>query len=501
MQKQIVSSSIWMFLGNISQQGLQFLVFILLARQLLPETFGYVALASVVVDIACTVGGWGLIDYMTQRPRVSKYFVSHIFTFAVLLGVALSGIVVLGVGIYSIAHEFTLVSELILWMIPIVVLQSLGLIPDALIRRRLDFKWLALRNNMAALLAGAVAVTMAYTGLGVYALVAQKLVALTVLAGTVWIASGREIRLLPLQRYRFRLFANIFQNGFKISSQGLFTMISNRIVDAIVGLYLGAAALGQFKIIMRVYEMITQMSITPVATVAFSALPKLARDRAALSQAYNQMLEVCMVLYVPALVGLGLTAPDWVPLVLSDKWLDAIPSLQILSLICIGTVFLQFQNPLFLALQKNSFLLKQSTFKMVFIVVLCLIAAQFSVEAVVAAFIVQYYVLVIYNMFVVRRDLGRSLSEDFALTAPSTIAVLGMSIAVLAVETYARLSIPAADLAIAAATGAAVYTGIFLLFFRRHAVKLIGGAAKMLKREAPDAKALNELEDSEIKSL
>jgi O-antigen/teichoic acid export membrane protein len=164
MHKQIVSGSIWMFLGNASQQGFQFLVFILLARQLAPETFGYVALASVVVDIACSLGGWGIVDFMTQRRHLSRRMISHVFVFSVALGLVLSLLVAAGVGIYAQFQGFSLVSQLILWMIPIVILQSLGLVPEALVRRNMDFKWLALRNNVAALVGGSTAVVMAYTG-------------------------------------------------------------------------------------------------------------------------------------------------------------------------------------------------------------------------------------------------------------------------------------------------------------------------------------------------
>jgi O-antigen/teichoic acid export membrane protein len=298
----------------------------------------------------------------------------------------------------------------------------------------------------------------------------------------VWISTGREIKILKLSEYKLELFLSTLENGFKIASQGIFSMIGNRAIDAIVGLHLGAAVLGQFKIIMRVYELLAQLTINPVGLVAFASLPKLAHDKEALRRISYQMTEICMIFFVPMLAGLGLTAAEWVPLVLGDQWMGTIPSIQILAFISVANVYIQFQMPVFLALQRNTFVLKQSAVRLVMSTGFCWVAAQFSIEAVIAAFVAQFYIFMCYNKVVLQRTIGGSVQEDVRMVSPIVLATFVMAAAVVTAQHFIKTPWLALDLAIMIVIGAASYGGFYVCFFRANAIKIWQGALNTLKK-------------------
>ncbi len=129
MHRNVVSSAPWMFVGNTSQQILQFVTFILLARQLAPDIFGQVALAAVVIDIALAVGSWGLPQFLTQRGILSRKLAAHAFVLSLGLAFFLCVLIAGGVGIYTLFGDFTLIPQLILLMMPIIVLRDVARVP------------------------------------------------------------------------------------------------------------------------------------------------------------------------------------------------------------------------------------------------------------------------------------------------------------------------------------------------------------------------------------
>lgn len=467
--------------GNGLQQTLQFLTFILLARYLSPADFGYVALAGGVVEILSALGRWGIGDVILQRRRSSSRFLAHAFVLAVGIGATLVAGLMISVLIYVALYGWTLTAKLLLLLAPTVLLQAIEMVPETVLRQRLNYKWLAMRNNAAALVAGLVALLLAMNEQGVYALAAQRLLWIATLLAMVWIAAGDSIRLLPWHRYHGRLLRGILGVGTHLVSSQLSGLFGSRMTDILVGSIINPVALGQLKIARRIYDFVAELSISPLANVAQAVLPQLMRDTVELRKVYSRIQGACALGVFPVLAGLGLTASMWVPLVLGPHWNDAVILIQLICLAGIPAVVNWFQMPLLIAFRRNRLVAGQNIARVVCSLALTAIALPFGVEAVVAASIVQGYAFMVFNWVMIRQITGWRIIDNIDNLLPPFV---GATVMIAVVTAYQHLRPPPTgwlSLMLTCAAGALIYCLVQLLVFRSRTLTLVREATGLLR--------------------
>lgn len=484
MYRQIVSSSLWTLGGNSLQQVLQFVIFILLARYLEPSVFGYVALATVVFDIVGAVGRWGVAEIILQRRRPNAIFISHAFVFAMALGVALVLAIVAGTCIYVWLYGWTLVAKLVLLLAPVTLFQAAEIVPETIVRQRLNFKWLALRNNTAALIGGVVAVVLAIEGLGVYALVAQRLLSLAVLLAMVWYAASDAIHLFAPRRYRAKVFAGIAVIGSHLVSNPIAGLIGPRLTDMMVGIVLGPLALGQLKISRRIFDFVVQLTIMPLSNVAQAAFPRLTRNPGELRSIYTRIQDLCALGVFPLFAGLAVTADMWVPLVLGSQWRQAIVLIQWTSLAAVPAVVNYFQLPLLVAYRRNRLISAQGIARIVSSVLLTAAGVMLGLEAVVVLFVAQGYAFMIFNWAMIKKIARWNVSENILAILPSLLASVAMMAAVMACQRGLSLQVSWINLIGLCLLGALTYAAVLLLAFRKKTLGMAREALRVLSRGA-----------------
>lgn len=481
MHQKIFSSSLWLLAGNSAQQGIQLITFVLLARLLQPAVFGYVALASVVIDVAATVAVWGLMRIAQQRRgELTVRLLAHIHVFALFLALVLSLLIAAGVGVISVFYGFGLTCQLILMLIPILFIQAVRVAPEGAIYHSMEFKWLALRNNMAAFLGGGTAIALAFSGFEVYALVAQKLVAVTALGAVVWIAQGKRIHLLPLKQYSMKIFRSLAINGSQIVSVPLSAAVSGRTMDGLIGGFLGPAALGNFKITFRIFDLIQQSTLEPFKTASAPAFSKLFGNSGDLEKVYQQVIMVTAILVVPAFAGLGLTASVWVPLILGKQWVQTIPLFYVLSFNSIAIILSGFQISLLLAHRENKMVLWRNIMTTIVMGAAVFIGVQFDLYVTICIFVGVSYSLMFFNQFLIRKITGWGYFSCFkGMIAPVTGAV-AMALVIEGIRMYGLPANQILSLIILIGAGGLTYAAVLFLILRRKLVPMI---RQIIKRQ------------------
>ena len=72
LKKQIISGLFWKFGERILAQGVSFIVSLVLARMLLPEEYGSVALVLVFINLANVFVSNGLGETLIQKPNAKQ---------------------------------------------------------------------------------------------------------------------------------------------------------------------------------------------------------------------------------------------------------------------------------------------------------------------------------------------------------------------------------------------------------------------------------------------
>lgn len=313
---------------TIAAQGIkvavQLLAIVILARLLAPSDFGTFAMVAAILAMFEIVKDMGLSAATVQRPTITDRQVSTLFWLNLGLGcgsaLVLAALAPVLVWIFS--------EPILLQITPAVafafVLTGVATQHLALLRRQMHFTSVAMVQTGAEVVALVAAVTAAWLGLGLWALVIQRLTWAAAIAIGAWSACGwRPGRPGPFAEVRGLI-------AFGGNAAGAMTVghLAANLDKVMIGWLWGASVLGLFERAQKLLLMPIQNLNTPLAMVALPALSRLASQPARYREAYVSAVTQLTMLVAPA-GGLLIAAGDLVAtVVLGPQWSEAGPILS-----------------------------------------------------------------------------------------------------------------------------------------------------------------------------
>ncbi len=329
LTQRTVAGMLWMVYGKVAFAILQLGILAVLARLLTPTDFGVVSAAAVVIGLSAIVSQLGLGPALVQRSELEPRHIETAFTASVVLGLLLGAVIYVGA---PVAAEFlrmpmvTPVLHVLAWVFP---LQGLQTVAASLMSRELRFRWLANLNVVTyAIGYGAVGITGALLGWGVWALVAAQM-SHTLL---------KTMALLIQHPPRFRQFADrrafqelmYFGGGFTAARIANYVALNGD--NILVGRFLGPAALGYYS---RAYSLMSAPAYgfgTVLDAVLFPAMAKVQHDPPRLAAAYRRGVALIALLVLMPSLAFILLAPEVIHVVLGPRWSPVVAPFQILAL-------------------------------------------------------------------------------------------------------------------------------------------------------------------------
>lgn len=305
-----------------------------LTRTVAPEDFGVVAAATAVTPFVLILADLGFTTYVVQSARLTQVLLTTGFWFSVFAGLVLSGGLVLGAPLIAAAFRIPEARPILQVMSISILLVVLSSVPIALLRRRLDFRRLAVQATLATVVSQVVAVALAIRGAGAWALVAQIIVAQAIGTALAWRASGWR----PGLRCSWSQFCSMAHFGSKVVSVELASSLRAAGEAAIISIVLGPALLGYFSIGQRLIQITQDLgaaAFAPVSTVVFAKVRESA-DR--LRAAYLTASRSGYALVSPLLTFVAVSGPVLLPLVFGQEWGPSVPVAQALAVAAVFTL-------------------------------------------------------------------------------------------------------------------------------------------------------------------
>ena len=323
---------------------------IVLARLLVPEDFGLVALSMILVNIANYFTDLGMRPVVVQtREDIRK--VAH-YAFVIVLTASLLFTIVAIMLAAPLAEALGGGPELapiLRWMSLYITLEGMWVIPESLLRRNLKFKQLGLSQIPAELASMLISIPMAMYGFGVWSLVVGQLLGQVLRILLLWGFARPWIWLRP-QKWEKEIVKGMFRYGMPSMASGMLKYFQNQIDTLIVGRHLGPASVGiynkAFTLTTRLADMLTTSLF---GDVLFPSYAKMQDSKPRLTRAYLMSTKLVILIIMPVAVGLAITAPILVPVLLGDQWLPMIPIWQVFSLYTLTRPISTNSAPLFLA--------------------------------------------------------------------------------------------------------------------------------------------------------
>ena len=456
----------WTVGRALSDQLFSFAVFIILARSLSKEDIGIFAMAYVFAEGSRIIATGGLVQIIARAPEIDDEQTDTIFWSNMGVASLLTALIwMLAPTIGDLLNhpEIAYPLQILSLILPV---NALGACHMALRLREFGHKTVALRSMLAGVIGGGAAVIAALSGYGIWSLVIQRCVAEAI--GTV--LAWTSYRWVPGRQFRWQRAKENFRFGGDLTIAQIIFLLLVRIQDLLIGSFLGAAAVGTYRVAWRTTEIFANSAIQPFSAVGLQTYSRLQSNPQALRQAYSAMLGLCSALSFPALVGFGVIAPALVPLVFGDKWQDAGQLGQVFAFMAVPFTLNFFASPVLTAMGNAHRQRTLAVIQLVLTVALTLAALPYGLMAIAIAYVVRAYLTLPLQIYF--------LKEASPITARVTYDAVKapfMASAVMGVLLWGAMRFLSHDhalgwteLAGAIATSALVYCAILLAISKTH---------------------------------
>lgn len=467
-KKQISNALLWKLLERFGVQGVQFLLQIILARLLDPEHYGVLSMMVIFTTLADVFIQKGFSTALIQNKEVTEEDYSSVFwvslSVAGLLYCVLFFAAPVIAGFYHMPGIVRPLRVLSLMLLP----GALNSVQLAKVSREMDFKQIFRSNLGGMLLSGIIGIMLAYSGAGLWSLVAQTTLN-TLFACVVMFVTVKWRPRLVCNLKRVRV---LFSFGWKLLVSSLLDTLYQDIRSLVIGKKYDADTLGFYNRGKQFPQFVINAVNGAVQSVMLPAMSQEQDDPARVKALMRNSITLSSYIIFPMMAGLAAVAPVLVELILTEKWLPCVPYMQIycftLAFYPVHSCNLQAINAMgrsdiFLKLE---FIKKAMGMTVLVIAVFCFdspiaIAMSGAFTTVISCFINAYpnKSLISYSYFEQMRDILPALAASAAMCA-AVVLTGGL-----------RLN-PLVMLAAQIVTGVAVYLAISAVF-RLNAFRLM----------------------------
>lgn len=345
MKKSTILHSVaWSVIRTWGARLTSLIVFAVLSRLLDASDIGAVAFTSAIIVVLTAVAEMGLADYLifkedTPRARNQVFWFQVYVAVALLIVSALVGPPVLH---HLGQHDAAAMFPYLCFMLPLTALTS---VQDAVQRRALQFKVIAMRSLIGMLVGAVVGITLALSGAGMWSVVVKQLTENLIMALVMWRVSDWR----PQWRCDWRGFRQVFDYSRFMVSGRLLEVVTQNVDDMIVGLAVGQQQLGLYSIGKKLYAISIELLAGVTQQISGPVFAKADGDRTRLWRMFVQALGYSAWIVIPLYVALYAFAPTIVPLLFGQHWTGAVWILQGFCLVGMLLPFYQFTWPLLMA--------------------------------------------------------------------------------------------------------------------------------------------------------
>jgi O-antigen/teichoic acid export membrane protein len=330
--KQQVSYGIkWTSVSIILVRALRFLTTVVLARLLVPEMFGLIAMANVAIDTMALSRQIGLGPaYIHKRfpdPAQRRRAESTIFVTALAMNLALlAGCYLFAPAIAGFfdTGELATVLRAMAFSFPIGTLQT---VPNVVMMKRLEFGKIAASELVSAAVYSLVGVSLAFLGFGIWSLVIAQLVS-RFISGIVFMVLARWV---PRFAFEPAIARDLFSYGKFIWAFTVFTAVGGVVDRVFVGKLWGSADLGYYHIAFNMCHLSGLLFAILMEKVTFPAYAKLRHEPGRLRNAVTNTVSTVSLVAVPIAFGLIALSERLIATIFGEKWLPAAPLINVLA--------------------------------------------------------------------------------------------------------------------------------------------------------------------------
>lgn len=455
---QVSRGFIWSGVERFSIQGISFLLSILIARIVSPSSYGLIVMVQVFLSFSQLFIDGGFANALIQKKDRQNIDYYTVFIFNLLVAIIIYAFLFVAAPFIAVFYNEPQITILTRVISLNLILSSLSIVQRARLTIELDFKTQTKAGVLAVVISGIAGVICAYSGLEVWALVVQSLLSQAVISFSLIYYS----KWMPKLMFSTASFRSMFNYGSKILMSNVLTGLYVNLSNLLIGKYYTPAKLAFYNRGFTLSQFPSVNVASVLHRVIFPTLSKLQDDRKQLIDAYQRYLHLSHYIILPLLCLLIVLATPLIEIVLTPKWLPAVPYLRIFSVNFMFYAWCMEANAPIAAIGKSGVLLKYSIVKRIIAFVILVITLGISVEAICWGITLSSFFELVISIYVNHKVLGTSIKTQLKYQADVFLIV-----AMMGILTYCfslLFTLPLLRLILGGVFGIALYLSLTFIF-------------------------------------
>jgi O-antigen/teichoic acid export membrane protein len=452
---RVRSAVLWRWGSQVLAQIITWTTTIMVVRLLDPHDYGLFAMTQAILAALNFVNGYGFASSLISAKEVDERRVGQVFGLLIIANAILATTQVLMAPLAARYYGQPEVANMLYVQALIYLTTPFIALPASLLARGLHFRTQALVNLICAVVGASVALTLAWSGYGVWALVWAPIAMFSTRALGLTLAAGRLVK--PI--FDFRGSRDIIGFGTAFTLSQLFWVVQSQSDIFIAGGRFSPHDLGLYSESLFLVLIFTGRFLPPLNEVAFPAYAELNNTGAPLGPAFVSGMRMIMLIATPFYVGLSLAAGPLVGTFFGPKWLAMIPIVTGLALAMPAMALQIICSPTTNALGRPGIYLFTNAAGAVIMPACFFFGIAAGPAGLVMAWQIAAPLLLAVTLAATLPAIGVRIGQMLTALLPALTGCGVMALAVWALESrIAGLSAPL-QLALIAPTGAAVYVG------------------------------------------
>lgn len=442
LRSKTLSGILWTFSQQFSVKGISFIVQIILARILMPEVYGLIAIVGIFVAIGRNLVDGGMTSSLIRTQDADQKDYSTVFFLNLMASFVLYTILFFCAPYISLFFEMPQLTALLRVYTISFIIQALANVQTTRLTKELNFKLQMYMQIPATICGGIVGVILAYSGYGVWSLVLMYLTTATVFMVQHWFRTDwRPDFVIDKNKLKYH-----FDFGYKVTLSSLVTTAYHHSYTLIIGKMFSATQLGFYNQANTLRMFPVQNLTTALRKVTYPVFSSIQDDNMRLKAMFKKITALVFYVVTPIMLYLVVVAEPLFRFVLTEKWLPAAPYFQVLALSAIVYPLSMYNLNIVLAKGRSDLHLKMELIKKLSSILFLFLIIPFGIWGVIYAQAISMLIHAFVNALYCGRQINYPVQNQIIDVLPIFVLCCAITVITYAVDNYFFITFCKSDL-------------------------------------------------------
>lgn len=459
IKSKTISGLFWSFSETGINQGVHFVIGIILARLLSPDEFGLIGMITIFIAISQSFIDSGFSQALIRKTDCQQKDYATVFYFNLFVGFLFYIILFFSAGSISRFFNEPILRDLVRVLGLVLIINAFTIIQRTILIKNINFKLQTKITLASSVLSGIIGIILAYKGFGVWSLAIQQILNQLFITIFLWIFN----HWLPTLEFSKQSFKEMFSFGSKLLASGLIDTTYQNIYYLIIGKFFSATELGYYTRADQFSKLPSRNITSSTDRVTYPVLSQLQNEPSKLKTGYKKIIKSLMLINFSVMLGMAAIARPMVLTLIGEKWLPSVPYLQLLCVVSMMYPLHSLNLNILKVKGRSDLFLRLEIIKKTLAIPVILIGIFIGIKAMIIGMIFNSFFAYFINSYYSSKLIDYSMSEQIKDILPDFGISISMAIIVFFTQLTISLS-PLLKLIIGVVLGFMLVIGLSRIF-------------------------------------